>query len=96
MEEHGKIEPRLISLYCTHLDPSHYHPKGFYDYHFPVSNGSLPPIVGLQFDFQKYDENDNLFFIQEELEIECSLWSKEPDPRQIRRILFKIKYSSNC
>ena len=97
IEEHGYFDSRVVSLYCTHSDPYDYHPKGFYDFFFPISKAesSLPPIASVQFDFQRWDDDGNMFLHTGEYDVECSLWSKEPDEYEIKKLFFRIKHG-NC
>ena len=93
-EEGGSFSSDLVRLYCTHVDPYDYHPKGFYNFFFiyPKNENYLPPIVSVQFLF--LDDDDNI--ITGEYNVTCTLWTKEPNVKEVKSISFKISQGKEC
>lgn len=92
--EYDGFDNMLVRLHCTHVDMYDYHPKGFYNFFFPnleEVDGYLPPIASVSFKFTNEEEMP----IPGEYDVKCSLWSKEPNVKEVKKVSFKIK-QDNC
>ena len=93
-DEVGFFEKEQVRLHCTHVLWEDYYPVGFYDHFFPNSNveGYLPPMAAVIFKFvDEYGQPK-----PGEYDVECSLWSKQPNVQRVKKWSFTIKQDKEC
>ena len=94
-EDEGEFDAMLVRLHCTSVLAEDYSAQGFRSYFFPNSpnvTGYLSPMGAVQLRF--IDDDDNP--IPGEYNVECSLWSQEPNVREVKKVSFNIRQGKDC